>query len=122
MFNASFVPLVVFTIEFGDPQRAIFLDDRLRPRAAHGGADEQQLLGLGDLGDGRQFFVVHDGVGDRLQFREIDRLVEFTLRGRRFRPQAEAQRACPVVRRVQEIIEFAKTRLADMAFDDTPAP
>jgi hypothetical protein len=45
-----------------------------------------------------QFFVIDDGIRYRLQFREIDRLIEFAFRGRRLWSEPKAQRARTVIR------------------------
>ena len=73
-----------------------------RASATHRRADEHQVFdlppGIGTGCDRRGLLVNDDRVGDGLQFREVDRLVERALRRRRNLIQAEAECARPVVR------------------------
>ena len=71
---------------------------------------------------GRYVVVGNDGVGGLLDLFEIKRLIEAALRGRWPLVKAEAERARTVIRRVQQVIEFARLRLAEVSLDYAPPP
>ena len=127
MLHAGVVPAVVPPVEFGDPEAVIVFDDGFGTCAAHGCPEQQQILYLrrcciaggpifGDEVAGDQ------GIGKALEFFQSKSLVELSLGRRRRLPEAEAERAGPVVRGFQQIVQLAEQGLAGMLLDDTPAP
>lgn len=122
VFHPCVVPLVVGAVELGDPEALAVLDHGFRPGTAHRGADEQQLFDLPGDGIGCNLFLIHQGIGDRPQPRQIECLVEVAASCRRLRAQAEAECSGAVVGRMEQKVEFTPLRAADVALDHPPSP
>ncbi len=81
-----------------------------------------QILDLAGFHAFRRLAVGNDGVGERQQFFELERPIEFTLGSGRLAAKPEAERARPVVRRIEQVIELTELRFARMFLDDAAAP
>ncbi len=115
MLDPGIVPFVVVAVELGDPQAAIVLDDGLGTRAAHRGAELEQLGDLVSVPAFGERLIGDDGVSKHLQFCKIQRPVELAHRCRGHLVQSEAQRSRAVVGRVKQIIQLGQIGAAELA-------
>ena len=122
VLDARIVEAVFAGAEFREPETAVILDNRLRTGAAHRGAGIDQIAGLGDEFIGTIGIIGHDRIGSGLETREVERAVERAARSGRRDIETEPERAGPVIRPLQQIVEFFENGEAGVFFDYPAAP
>ena len=122
VLDTRVVPLVIATIEFCEPKPVRILDDGIRARAAHLGADQHQVFDLSGLRAVRQVFAGDDCVGVRDQPFKIERLVELSSRSGGLGAKAESECACAAIRSVEQLVDLFELRHSSMFFDDAAPP